>query len=505
MGPNLARAALPLICSLLLACNGAGEHGMDAATAAVEGDGAVPGVERPALCERAGDDRVRDVFCIEEPPAIGSLEELLALLDLTPNNDIAAPASSDMPSGLDPSVDVTVLGHSTALSGRLVSPLNPRLVLLGGDVFATFQRGVQQVELATRDRSDGRLVLYLLTFEQACNREGGCSAGALYTPAVERDWLRIELEDDEQLKNTPSDCRQCHQRGSDTAQLLMRELESPWTHFFFPAEIQSSHPSENGSALMLDYQAAKGDERYGGLDLSKISPLGAFNMQSIVGAAQPLLFDAPRIENERWPWTMESGYATTVQVSATWEAGYEAFKRGEQLALPYVELRATDPDKQAELSQAYQRFRDGELTADELPDLGDIFPDDPRVRARIGLATEPDATPEEALIQACGPCHNDVLDQSISRARFNIALGRLTRAQIELAIARIELPPSTAGVMPPPEARQLAPEARRKLLDYLRSDLDPEAIDPMLERAATLGMSGGGITREPAGVQPIGP
>lgn len=497
MGRNLARAALLLLASFAVACDG-GEHVMDAAA---ERDASVSPVARPALCERAGDDRVRDVFCADEPPVIGSLEDLLALLDLTPNNDLAADGSSDAASGIDPSVDVTVLGHSTALSGRLVSPLNPRLILLGGDVFATFQRGVQQVELATRDRGNGQLVLYLLTFEQACNQEG-CSAGALYTPAVERDWRHIQLEDDEQLKNTPSDCRQCHQRGSDTAQLLMRELESPWTHFFFPAAIQSSHPSENGSALMLDYVAAKGDERYGGLDLSKISPLGAFNMQSIVGAAQPVLFDAPRIENERWPWTMESGYATTAQDSATWEAGYEAFKRGEQLALPYVELRATDPDKQAELAQAYQRFRDGELAADALPDLGDIFPDDARVRARIGLETEPDATPEEALIQACGPCHNDVLDQSISRARFNIALGRLSRAQIELAIARIELPASTAGVMPPPEARQLAPEARRKLLEYLRGDLDPEVIDPMLERAAMLGMTGGSAMREPAGVQP---
>jgi len=487
MGRNLAPAALLLLSSFAVGCDQGGEHGADAAAAGAA-DGSVSPVARPALCERAGDDAVRDVFCQGELPAIGALEDLLALLDLTPNKELGADGFYDVSSGVDPSREVTALGHSTALSGRLVSPLNPRLILLGGNVIATFQRGVQQVELATPARNDGRLVLYLLKFEQACNRsQDGCSAGALYTPAVERDWLDIQLEDDEQLKNTPSDCRQCHQRGTDTPQLLMRELESPWTHFFFPVEVTSSAPGENGSALMVDYRAAKGDEPYG----ASIS----FNMQSVVGPAQPLLFDAPRIENERWPWTMETGYATTVQESATWEAAYEAFKRGEQLALPYVELRATDPDKQAELARTYQRFRDGELTADELPDLADIFPDEPRIRARIGLETEPGATPEEALIQACGPCHNDVLDQSISRARFNIALGRLSRAQIDLAIARIELPSSTPGVMPPPEARQLAPEARRELLEYLRRDLDPEAIDPMLERAATLGMSGGGPTR----------
>jgi mono/diheme cytochrome c family protein len=127
------------------------------------------------------------------------------------------------------------------------------------------------------------------------------------------------------------------------------------------------------------------------------------------------------------------------------------------------------------------------------------------VRARIGLQTEPDATPAEALIQACGSCHNDVLDQSLSRARFSIALGRLSRAEIDLAIARIELPKNAPGVMPPPEARQLAPEARDDLLEYLRGDLEHHAIDPMLERAAQLGMRGGGNTNDPPGLIEIQP
>jgi hypothetical protein len=39
--------------------------------------------------------------------------------------------------------------------------------------------------------------------------------------------------------------------------------------------------------------------------------------------------------------------------------------------------------------EAYRRYRQGELSDDELPDLSDIFPDDPKVRARIGLQTVP--------------------------------------------------------------------------------------------------------------------
>lgn len=464
-------------------------------------DAGAPAVlERPGFCDRPGDDEVRDAFCTEEPPAIRGLEDVLALFDLTPRAGELAPEDPFAAvRHLDPGQQIVVLGHSTALSGHLVSPINPRLILLSTRTTLTFQRGVQRVEIVTPGRDTGELVFYLLSFEQACNdAPEGCTPGALYTPAIEGDWLRLAIEDDEQLKNTPSDCRQCHQRGLESPALLMRELESPWTHFFFPAHIESEQPGENGSALMRDYLAAKGDERYGGMDLGAITPLAVFNLQTIAGSKQPLLFDAPRIQSERWPWTPEHGFATSVQESPTWEAAYEAFKRGEQLALPYVELRATDPAKQAALTEAYRRYREGELPASELPDLADIFPDDPALRARIGLTTEPDASPAEALVQACGACHNDVLDQSLSRARFSIALGRMSRAEIDLAIERIERPRDTPGAMPPKEARQLAPEARRRLLEYLRGDLEP--IDPLLERAAALGMRGGGDPDRPRGV-----
>jgi hypothetical protein len=118
-----------------------------------------------------------------------------------------------------------------------------------------------------------------------------------------------------------------------------------------------------------------------------------------------------------------------------------------------------------------------------LPELSDIFPDDLLTRARIGLNTEPGATAPEVLVQACGNCHNDVLDQTISRAHFNI--GRMDAAERALAIERIER--SGPGVTPPLEARQLTPEARARLLAYLRSEAD----DPLLQYAAQRGMAGG--------------
>jgi hypothetical protein len=270
----------------------------------------------------------------------------------------------------------------------------------------------------------------------------------------------------------------------------MRELDSPWTHFLFPPAFQEVLPGDHGGELTRDYLAAKGDEPYAGASMAALDPGSVFELQLLVGEPQPLLFDAPEILIERYPHGPD-GYPAQPRPSPTWEAGYEAFKRGEALSQPYLDTRATDPAKQASLSAAYQRFRAGEITAEELPDLGDIFPDDPSLRARIGLQTEPFASPQQMLIQACGSCHNDVLDQSISRARFNIDVSRLDRAELDLAIERIERDRTAPGAMPPLEARELDPGARSFLIDYLRDETSRAQPDPSLVRAAELGMMGG--------------
>jgi cytochrome c553 len=95
--------------------------------------------------------------------------------------------------------------------------------------------------------------------------------------------------------------------------------------------------------------------------------------------------------------------------------------------------------------------------------------DDPQQRAEIGLRVEPNATPAEALVQACGACHNDVLDQTLSRARFSIALARMSRDELELAIERIQRAADDPGVMPPHGMRELDETARGQVADYLRA------------------------------------
>jgi hypothetical protein len=441
---------------------------------------------RPGFCSRPGDDAVRDVFCNEDT-RITSLEEL--------QDALSVPYTDDTLHGIS-----TFMGHSTSLSGRVVSPINPRVIMntidprrLSDRALLAFQRGEQRVEIAAQARGGTAFEFYLLTFTQACNTSlGGCLPGDLYTPAIEKKWLDVEVRDDEDLKDTTSDCRQCHQRARTTPVVLMRELDSPWMHFFEEPpddEFQVSIPDRSGSmALERVFHAAKGDEEYASFSPSAIMVSAVTAITGLADPSQPLLFDSEAIIDERLPLSAPEG--TAPGRSPTWDRAYETFKRGEHLALPYFDPNPTDPGKLAALTTAYRSYLAGTTTAAELPDLADIFPDDPHVRAEIGLQTEPDATPAETLIQACCPCHNDVLDQTISRAKFNVALSRLDRAELASAADRIGRASADPGAMPPPDVRQLDPSMRQRLIDYLTAGNFSDADLEMLAHAAQAGMAG---------------
>jgi hypothetical protein len=446
----------------------------------------------PMPCARKGrNDVVRDVFCSVAGRHVTSMAELQSALGFpSPAGEVVNARSG-----------AVLLAYSTALSGELVSELNPRAIIASDGRFIAFTRGMQQVELAVPDRrAQGQSNLYLLQFRQACNRAAeGCRPGDLYTPQIESNWQELTLFDDEDLKNTPSDCRQCHQRGAQKTTLLMREFYSPWTHYFAPdSDGNAVLPEPTGGALLHDYLQAKGDEPYANLSMSILKAVVGFTLERVVDHPQPLLFDGSKILMERWPWS-GGGYAIEPARSATWDEAFAAWKRGEQLPLPYYATRTTDPDKRAALSQAYQRYRAGELDAAELPDLAEIFPDDPQARAELGLQTEPAATPAQTLVEACGTCHNDVLDQSLSRARFSISLARMDREELDRASARILAAPSDAGVMPPPGRRQIARENLQALAAYLDQTERSADDDALLEHAAQAGMMGGADTGKRVG------
>lgn len=486
-----------LILSGVLGCQGREMRSVDrldssqASTSPGESRAAVDRPDLPGFCRRAGDDAIRDAFCGAQAPVIGGLRDLQELVGI--RFDAAAYGSPDEAPTVpaDPEASLVVLNTSTALSGRVVSTLNPRAIMLAREVTLAFSRGVQQIELVSRDRDDRRLKFYLVRFEQACNAEpGGCSPGDLYTPRVEADWTALEIMDDEALKNTASDCRQCHQRAREEPMLLMRELDGPWTHFF-QLDVDSGYgsPEASGVDILRAYHAAKSDEPYGNVPWTALRATVGLTLQNVVDRPQPLVFDGQVFLNERWPYDRKTGFADAPVSSPRWYREYEAFKRGEHLALPHFDPFPTDSGKLAALGDAYRAFLSGELDASELPDLGDIYPDDAQTRAEIGLQTEPGATPAQAIVQACGSCHNDRLDQSLSRARFNIDLSRMERAALDRAIERIQLPLDAPGHMPPREFRQLDADGVQPLIEYLRGDLRTEEDDAFLRQAAELGMS----------------
>ena len=421
--------------------------------------------QQAKLCGRGRSDLVTDLFCTKPPQPIGSLVELRAALGFESNEN-----------GLYQGFAVT--GHSTSLGARSVSAINPRIIFIKYvsetfDLVAlAFTRGPQFVEFVDRDRRTGTFQFYLADFTQACNElPGGCSPGDVLSETAETGWRNFNVYAEEDLENTPRDCRVCHQPdGPKTPKLLrMQEFEPPWNHWFF-------HLAASGRAVLEDYYAAKGDEVFAGLPADAIETSEPGLLSSalfFVGSGtQPNPFVSAQIEKE----VMASAAAlggnqpndnTVPGRSEVWNAIYERAKRGEAISVPYHDVKVTDASKLAGATQAYVDYRQGRLDRKDLPDLRDVHPDDPMLRAEIGLDTEPGLDANEVLAQACSQCHNDRLNQTLSRARFNPKLSKLARAEKNQAIARLMLPPDDPAVMPPVFARQLTDEARARLIELL--------------------------------------
>jgi hypothetical protein len=72
------------------------------------------------------------------------------------------------------------------------------------------------------------------------------------------------------------------------------------------------------------------------------------------------------------------------------------------------------------------------------------------------------------LREMCQHCHNDRLDQRISRARFDVTkLDSMSRAEKDLAIARVRMPESSRLLMPPRLFATLPAAAKQLVIDEL--------------------------------------
>ena len=490
--PYTSRRAVLLAVSLLVGCAGDPRHVeptdmMPTVAPAQVGVklrlGADPfarlprGLEQlPNVCSRDGDDMIHDLFCGAKPATFSNLIELQTALNIDASQ-------------LQAQNGFSMLGHSTSLAARSISSINPRVISLRIDppddsgnpiprpvtlemLALAFSRGEQAVEIMVRDRVDYTLRFYLLAFRQACNDvEGGCTPGDLLTPEIEHNWLETSLYEERDLANTVVDCAPCHQPdGPGTAKVLrMQELEMPWTHWLGAS-------TEGGSALLADYTAAKGDETLAGImgEQVRLANPVSLNLQAVYDGqtGQPNEFESQTIEEEVRSSAAALGGAQPADnsipgESATWRKGYERARRGESMTFPYHDVKITDPSKLALMTDAYQAYRRGELDRSLLPDIRDVLPDDPQRLAEMGLMTEPGLSGKDGLVQACSMCHNDRLDQSLSRARFRANLEGVSRAERDLAIARLRLPDDNPAAMPPPRLRILSAEARKNAIDAL--------------------------------------
>ncbi len=438
--------------------------------------------QNDALCARAGDmvdsnpnfNAVTNAIC-KEKRSINSLADLQRALGLEFKQ-----TDRQGTNGSNNNPAFALLAHSSSLVARDVSAINPRAFIFSpppgqptripGFVVMTFARGETFVEVAaeqgrTPNGQTGKISFYLFKFDTACELAQNCTNADLFTPAVEKDWKGFSVYDDEDLKNTLLDCRHCHQPdGPGTKMMLrMQELEDPWTHWF-----RSDRPG--GIALLQDFFRAHGDqEDYGGIPAALIQKSDGRALEDLVKGQgfqnQPNFFNSREIENEiKASSSLQPEINTPQGKSATWDALFARSFAGQAIPVPYHDVKVTDPDKLQFATDEYKKFMTGQST--ELPDIRRVFLDD--ALEAMTFLPKSGATGKEILVQTCAQCHNPKLDQTISRAKFDVTrLDSMTRAEKDGAIARLKMGSANRLRMPPVTMRSLPDDAREAAIAYL--------------------------------------
>jgi hypothetical protein len=429
-----------------------------------------------ALCNRAGPmqdsnpnfNAVTVTFCKQRqtPTSLAELRDVLGL---------GFPNSG--PDGTNGSVQnpaFALAGHSQSLLSRSVSAVNPRAFIFSppqgqptriqGFVVMGFARGEQFVEIAAETGLGGKVTFYLVKYDLACGDH--CSNADLLTPATEKNWTGVTVYDDEDLKNTILDCRHCHQPGGPDSNVILRmqELKDPWTHWF-----RNDRPG--GMTLMQDYfRAHPEDEDYGGIPGALIIKSDGKALQDFVEGQgfdqQPNVFDTGTIESEvQDSSTLQPEINTPPGTSPTWQSLYNRAAAGQFIPIPYHDVKVTDPNKLQYVTDAYKAFVGGQ--ANSLPDIRRVFLDD--AMEDMSFFPKLGASGNEVLLQACSQCHNHRLDQSISRAKFDVTkLPSMSSAEKKEAIRRMNLPAADRFHMPPAILRALPDDALAAAISVLQ-------------------------------------
>ena len=447
-------------------------------------------VQKDILCGRLAainaQNNVRDVFCGPTSPAIASLRDLQSALGLAFVNRNAIGQGNNGRLG-NPAF--TLVGHSSSLVARLTTTINPRALIFTpptgaqtpGLTVMGYVRGDQFVELVTSDRVTNELQFFLVTFKQQCSVTHSCTPGDLLTPAVESNWIEYNVYSQDDLKNTVLDCLHCHQpSGPGTRSILrMQELQDPWTHFF-------RNDTRGGRALLADYTAAHGTvEDYAGIPGPMIDSSDPALLEDLIRdngfGNQPNEFISDVIENQVRQTPGQPQVNDPPGSSLEWQRIYNNTVLGQFISVPYHDVKITDATKLANMTQAYQSFLNGTLAAANLPDIRDVLLD---VGLRdMGFKVMAGLDGQQIITQACSQCHNSALDQTISRARFNVDLNNMSDtqggvltgaardAEIAVAIGRLRLTSEDVRKMPPELFKTLDPAEIDAAASYLCSQM----------------------------------
>ncbi len=428
-------------------------------------------------------NRVTQAFCSAVTPDINSIRDLQLALGLNVDEN-----------GRNRSTQFTLTGHSSSLVMKFTNAINPRAIIFSsinssrnnGLVAMGFVRGEQFAEIIAghfdpdnpNDPRTNELEFYLLNFEQTCNSSPEhCSMGHLLSDAVERNWTSWSMYHEEDLKNTVLDCRQCHQpNGTGTAKaMLMQELVNPWNHFFRANR-------DGGRALLDDYaKAHDASEPYAGIAGNRIRNsdpedledlIRAFGFNQIPNVAVGT-FNSRRIENEIVSATPAQPASNAVSgTSATWQQLYERNVRGETIQVPYHDVKITNSSELDAMATTYRAYMQGSIT--DMPDIRDIFKESDL--RNMGFKVQAGLDGRGILIQACTQCHNDTLDQTISRANFSVNIDRMSVSELKIAQQRIQMPEDHLLVMPPSRFRVLDANERQRLVNYLETIIQQKSL-----------------------------
>lgn len=396
------------------------------------------------VCARGRGDGFARALCDSgQPPEISDLQGLLEL------------------SGLGHDRAFALTGNSTSLVSMSVSAINPRILVFprvdsqrqlpSGMTAVGFVRGEQFVELASRDRTNGDLNFYLLSFEQKCSYQAqGCDLASLLTEDVEHGWTAYSVYDQDDLEGTAFDCLSCHQpKGHGTPRILrMQELASPWMHWFPQRFVQQT---ESDRLLSAQFGAThQHDSQYGGIPV----PVIANALDEGSGAQLEALLRAEGFAEQPNAFDGQIAKELSAGASPIWQARFDAHLRGEAIAVPYPFVDVTDSAKRDAASLSYLSVVQGLAPRETLLDLRRVFSED--ASAKLSFVPKAGADGKSVLLQMCSRCHDGRGNPALSKNHFNVlALADMGRATKDLAIARI----SAAGTtrMPPPRSGTLSP------------------------------------------------